>query len=86
MTRPVLNRRVLLAIVLLSFLTLAIPAVRPPTTEAAPSGNCTYYNNAAHTTVVGQFGYDCCNNYVAWGKKTQFSSCGGCFTCFPPPR
>ena len=48
--------------------------------------NCTYYNNAAHTTVVGQFGYDCCNNLVRWGRKTAFSSCGGCFVCFPPPQ
>jgi hypothetical protein len=48
--------------------------------------NCTYYNNAAHTQVVGQFGYDCCNNPVAWGKKTAFKSCGGCFPCIPPPR
>ena len=55
-------------------------------TVAAVSSNCTYYNNAAHTTVVGQFGKDCCNNTVAWGKKTQFSVCGGCFVCTPPPR
>jgi len=48
--------------------------------------NCTYYNNASHTQVVGQFGYDCCNNPVAWGKKTKFSACGGCFPCIPPPR
>ena len=48
--------------------------------------NCTYYNNAAHTTIVGQFGYDCCNNRVAWGRKTAYSSCGGCFHCFPPPQ
>lgn len=48
--------------------------------------NCTYYNNAAHTNVVGQFGYDCCNNPVAWGKKTRYYVCGGCFPCFPPPQ
>lgn len=48
--------------------------------------NCTYYNNAAHTTIVGQFGYDCCNNLVKWGRKTAFSECGGCFPCVPPPR
>jgi len=48
--------------------------------------NCTYYNNANQTQVVGQFGYDCCNNPVAWGKKTQFKTCGGCFPCIPPPR
>lgn len=48
--------------------------------------NCTYYNNAAHTTVVGQFGYDCCNNPVAWGRKTRYSACGGCFPCVPPPQ
>lgn len=48
--------------------------------------NCTYYSNPFHTTVVGQFGYDCCNNPVAWGVKTPYSVCGGCFPCFPPPQ
>jgi len=48
--------------------------------------NCTYYNNAQHTQIVGQFGYDCCNNPVAWGKKTRYYDCGGCFPCFPPPQ
>jgi hypothetical protein len=48
--------------------------------------NCTYYNNANHSRVVGQFGYDCCNNPVAWGKKTAYKDCGGCFPCFPPPQ
>lgn len=62
-------------------------AVESPA-EAVPTAinNCTYYNNANHSKVVGQFGYDCCNNPVAWGKKTQYSECGGCFPCFPPPR
>ncbi len=53
---------------------------------ARAASNCTYYSNAAHTTIVGQFGYDCCNNPVAWGMKTKYSSCGGCFPCTPPPR
>ena len=48
--------------------------------------NCTYYNNASHSIIVGQFGYDCCNNPVAWGKKSKYSVCGGCFPCFPPPQ
>lgn len=75
---------------------LAVAAwAMPPAGDATPEqgavaelavNNCTYYNNAAHSKVVGQFGYDCCNNPVAWGKKTQYSSCGGCFPCFPPPR
>ncbi|MCK6448346.1 MAG: hypothetical protein L6Q99_18310 [Planctomycetes bacterium] len=46
--------------------------------------NCTYYSNASYTTVVGRFGYDCCNNPVAWGKKSAFKICGGCFPCVPP--
>ena len=69
-------RRAILAV-------LALPASPAP---AAPSSNCTYFNNAAHTTVVGKFGRDCCNNPVAWGIKTSFKSCGGCFVCYPPPR
>jgi hypothetical protein len=47
--------------------------------------DCTYYNNASHSQIVGQFGYDCCNNAVAWGRKTRYYDCGGCFPCFPPP-
>ncbi|HET9209010.1 MAG TPA: DUF6289 family protein [Thermoanaerobaculia bacterium] len=62
----------------------AFAAATSPTTAAAAS-NCTYYSDASHTTVVGQYGKDCCNNTVAWGVKTQYSVCGGCFICYPPP-
>jgi len=79
-------RRAILATFLLSVMAFALLVLAVPASVAAPSGNCTYYNNAAHTTVVGQYGYDCCNNRVAWGTKTQYSVCGGCFVCFPPPR
>lgn len=69
-------------ILLLTLLALgAVAAV--PSLDAA--SNCTYYSDATYTTVVGQYGYDCCNNRVAWGRKTQFSQCGGCFICYPPP-
>ena len=68
----------------LSLFALAV-LVAPPV-EAAPGSNCTYYSSGSYTTVVGQFGYDCCNNKVAWGSKTKFVRCGGCFICFPPPR
>jgi len=60
--------------------------VTATTQEAQAASNCTYYSNGSYTTVVGQFGYDCCNNPVAWGVKTKWSICGGCFICFPPPR
>lgn len=48
------------------------------------ASNCTYYSDAGHTTVVGQYGYDCCNNKIAWGTKTAHSVCGACFVCYPP--
>ncbi|MFY0539421.1 DUF6289 family protein [Nannocystis pusilla] len=48
------------------------------------ASNCTYYSDASRTTVVGQYGYDCCNNKIAWGTKTPYSSCGACFVCYPP--
>jgi polyisoprenoid-binding protein YceI len=85
MTRPtsaVLRRAILATVLCLVSVALVVLAV--PSSQAAPAGNCTYFNNASHTTVVGQFGYDCCNNRVAWGVKTRFSQCGGCFVCFPP--
>ena len=34
----------------------------------------TYYNNAAHTTVVGQEGIGCDNNYYRYGIKTAYAS------------
>ena len=79
-------RRALLATFLLGVMAFAITVLAVPSTEAAPGKNCTYYSSGSYTTVVGQFGYDCCNNYVSWGVKTKFSRCGGCFICFPPPR
>ena len=78
-------RAAFLAAPLLAIAPALTPASATATSAAAAVSNCTYYNNAQHTVVVGQFGYDCCNNPVAWGRKSSFSSCGGCFICFPPP-
>ncbi|XXY45026.1 DUF6289 family protein [Sorangium sp. So ce269] len=60
-------------------------ALLAPSSEAAPGANCTYFSDESHTTVVGQYGRDCCNNRIAWGTKTPHHECGGCFTCTPPP-
>jgi hypothetical protein len=81
---PYTVRKALLAILLLSVATFA--ATMPPAGEAAPAGNCLYYSDASHTTLVGKFGRDCCNNTIAWGVRTSFSSCSSaCFICYPPP-
>lgn len=81
------GRRALIVVTLvLCTVLVAVAFAMLPSRNAEAASNCTYYNNAAHTTVVGQFGYDCCNNPVAWGRKTQYSVCGGCFPCIPPPR
>jgi Family of unknown function (DUF6289) len=88
MTRknPAGIRRAIFATLVVGAIVFGVMALAVSPTPAAPSGNCTYYSDASHTTVVGKFGKDCCNNTVAWGVKTQFSVCGGCFVCFPPPR
>lgn len=78
------GRKVLFGVLLLAL--LAAFVVMAPSHQVEAASNCTYYSNASYTTVVGQFGYDCCNNPVAWGRKTSFKVCGGCFPCFPPPR
>ncbi|HWN42895.1 MAG TPA: DUF6289 family protein [Thermoanaerobaculia bacterium] len=75
-------KKALFTVLLLTLLALGA-MVSVPSLDAA--SNCTYYSDASYTTVVGQYGYDCCNNKVAWGRKTQFSQCGGCFICYPPP-
>jgi hypothetical protein len=65
----------------------ATAVVLPSSSEAAPGSNCTYYSDANHTTIVGRFGTDCCNNKIAWGEKTPYAECGAvCLPCFPPPR
>ena len=77
-------RKIALVVCMLVVLAFAL-SVDVPRAEAI-LGVCTYYSDASHTMVVGRFGKDCCNNTVAWGRKTKFSSCGGCFPCTPPPR
>jgi len=77
--------RATFAVGLLAVMVFAIAMLVVPVAQAASSSNCTYYSNGSYSTVVGQFGRDCCNNPVAWGIKTQFKQCGGCFVCFPPP-
>jgi hypothetical protein len=77
-------RRAILAAIVLVAMGFAIAVFVTPTAQAAPAGSCTYYNNANHTAVVGQFGYDCCNNYISWGRRTSYYVCGGCFPCTPP--
>ncbi len=85
MDRQSRGRKVLFGVLLLALLA-AFVVVLAPSREVEAASNCTYYSDASHTVVVGQFGYDCCNNRVAWGRKTAFKVCGGCFICFPPPR
>jgi hypothetical protein len=79
-------RRATHVIALLAIVAVAVVVLAVPTSEAAPAGNCTFYNNANHSKVVGQRGKDCCNNPVNWGVTSPYSVCGGCFICFPPPR
>jgi hypothetical protein len=79
------SRTTLLALSLVGALGLG-GMIGPSAANAAPANNCTYYSDATFTTVVGQFGYDCCNNRVARGIKTQFVQCSqACFLCTPPP-
>ena len=78
-------RRAVLAALLLGAATFS--ATTTPVTEAASAANCIYYNNAAHSTIVGKFGKDCCNNHLAWGVKTAYSTCSdACIICTPPPQ
>jgi hypothetical protein len=79
-TRSTVLRALLAALIL----TAALSAVAVPAVDA--SSNCTYYNNAAHSQVVGQVGYDCCNNYIHWGTTSAYKVCStACFICYPPP-
>ena len=84
---PMIRWQWLLATLLVVAVMLVFGACRAQTTSeaAAAAANCSYYNNANHSTLVGQFGRDCCNNTVAWGTKTSFSECSSvCLLCVPP--
>lgn len=63
-----------------------VPEPAPEPQLSVPAANVTYYNNMFHLVIVGRFGMDCCNNVVAWGKKTPYATTGGCFPCVPPPK
>ncbi|HEX7879126.1 MAG TPA: DUF6289 family protein [Candidatus Eisenbacteria bacterium] len=87
MNRKFAGRKLIVATLTLAWMIGgAVIALRTTAVEAAPGANCTYYSSANKTTVVGMYGKDCCNNTVAWGQKTKWSTCGGCFVCTPPPR
>jgi uncharacterized protein DUF6289 len=84
--RPIVRRTLLMAL-LIPILAVALWVSAPPSAAASNGANCTYYSDANHTTVVGQYGTDCCNNHIDWGIRTQYSVCSsGCFICYPPPR
>ena len=86
LTNPSLLRRILVLAFLVAVLTFAL-TVTTPVSSAATGSNCTYYSDASHTTVVGEFGKDCCNNTVARGHKSSYSVCSSaCLICYPPPR
>ncbi len=85
MEKWIVGRRALLTLAAFGLLTLGF-VLANPAPQAQAASNCTYYSNGSYTTVVGRYGRDCCNNPVAWGVKTKFSICGGCFPCTPPPR
>jgi len=83
---PVTRWQWLLATLMVVAVMLVTGTLLAQRSEAAAASNCSYYNNANHSTLVGQFGRDCCNNTVAWGTKTRFSECSsGCLLCVPPP-
>jgi hypothetical protein len=78
--------RLILAALISGAAIAAIAFVVPSSSEAAPGKNCTYYDSS-YTTVVGQYGKDCCNNTLAWGQKTRYAACSdACLLCTPPPR
>lgn len=80
------KRSVLLLVAMVFLVGLLFGVNIQSPTDAFAVTNATYYSNGSYQTVVGQFGYDCCNNPVAWGIKTKFVLYGGCFPCVPPPR
>ena len=87
MTLTVSTRRRALAVAALLAVLAVLGVFASPSVSASPAGNCTWYSNASHTTVVGQLGYDCCNNYINWGIRTKYYVCSpACFICYPPPR
>ena len=85
-TNSSLLRRIFVLTFLVAVLAFAL-TVTAPVTQASSGTNCTYYSDASHTTVVGEFGRDCCNNTVARGHKSPYYVCSsGCLICYPPPR
>ena len=79
------QRRILVLAFLVAVLTFAL-TVNVSVSSASSGSNCTYYSDASHTTVVGEFGKDCCNNIVARGHKSSYSVCSSaCLLCVPPP-
>ena len=84
--QPLVRKALLLAL-LLPMLALAVWTPAPADASGGGgSNNCTYSSDDTYTTVVGKVGYDCCNNWISWGRETEYAVCdSGCFICYPPP-
>jgi len=66
------NRRFTLLMVMAALLVVGFLATRPPSALAATlrPQTCTYYNNAAHSQVVGWYSFNC-NGTVSSGSGTM---------------
>lgn len=71
-------RRALLCSVALSAATIGVTVAATPAQAVycQPTFSCvsTFYNNAAHTTVVGQKGFQCGAIPFQWGQTSPYTT------------
>jgi len=68
-------RFAVVAALLVGALAFTTVAFAPSDAEAACWGVTVYYNNAAHSQVVGARGTGCCGEVINWGTTSPYHEC-----------
>jgi hypothetical protein len=75
MKRFLLNKRVLLAVLVVVIGVGIYVASMPKADAIAGPGVCTYYSDAKYKTAVGARGTGCCGEVISWGVTSKYMKC-----------
>ncbi len=75
MRRFLLNKKFLLAVLVVVIGVGIYVAAMPRTDALFGPGVCTYYSDAKYKTVVGARGTGCCGEIINWGVTTKYVRC-----------
>jgi hypothetical protein len=76
--RKAVRRRLVLVLALLAVIAVIVAGPQAPTASATcndfNTARVNFYNNAAHTTLVGYCVHGCCETWTCYGESTLYET------------